>query len=63
MSKTITTTPEIVNYCGELLAAKVLSLHRKGELVDRDMQSIVKSLSEQFTYDVERFSNAKQINR
>lgn len=59
MSKKVTTTKEIIHYCGEMLALKVISLQKEGKLVDTSVPSIIESLADGFSYDVERFSNAK----
>lgn len=57
--KQITATKGTINYMIELAVLKGISLGKKNT-VDVDIESVVKSLSEQLTNDLERYSHAKQ---
>lgn len=57
--KKITTSKNTLLYVMEQCLVKGISLGKQNK-VDTDIESVVKSLSEQFTNDVEKYSNAKQ---
>lgn len=53
---------EVLLYFAEQLYMKAYSDGKKGK-VDINIEDVVKSLSEQFVYDVERCSLARVINK
>jgi len=57
MSK-ITAEKSVIKYVMEQCLVKGISLGKKN-IVDVDVESVVESISQQFTNDVEKYSNAK----
>jgi len=58
MTQQITVSKNTLKYVMEQCLVKGISLGKKG--VDQDIESVIESLSQQFTNDVEKFSYAKQ---
>jgi len=57
--KQITATKDTILYVMEQAVLKGISLGKRNA-IDVDIESVVKSLSEQLTNDLERYSYAKQ---
>lgn len=56
--KQITASRATILYVMEQAIVKGISIGKKGQ-VDLDIESVVQSISKEFTNDLERYSNAK----